>query len=103
MEKEKINFWCNQRSCIKSCDSCNEKGDLVIEVEKGSVEEFKCGFSEEHSLKRMGKKVSGYSGLKLSSTEIRKDRLHRSKEDFKKNILPTFKEGSDELKHFSKK
>ena len=39
----------------------------------------------------------------MTPQQIRKDRLHRSTEHFKKEIFPTLKKGSHEQKHFAKK
>jgi hypothetical protein len=101
---KEYNYWCINRTNCQSCKICNSKGDLVVQFEnEEEVKKIFCENAENIEIKKMGQKVSGIAGKKLTYKEIREERRERSKMDFKKEILPKFQKGSDEFIHFKKR
>ncbi len=96
----KRNFYCQQNQ--KGCEYCNRIGNLTVDVENEKEEIF-CPNNGNIKLKLMGKPVLGMVSPKMTLGQIEKDRKIRSSNDFKKNILPKFEQGSTEHQHFSKK
>jgi len=93
------NYWCENRKYNPNCEFCNSKGDLQLEEEG----EYNCPDNHVVDLKHMGTVVAGKFGLKMSSSEIKKDRRKRSSNHFQKEIAPGLDPKSIEGKHFRKK
>lgn len=101
MSKQLRNFWCPNRIKCTSCEVCSKKGDIQIDAEEHEI--FECINNDDVNLKLMGTVVHGKLGAKMTPIQIQSERKVRSHKDFKKNIFPKFKEGSDEHIHFSNK
>lgn len=74
-EVETKRFTCNNKPCEES-----------VGIEALVVEEIQPIFA-----------------IKMTTEQIKRERTQRSSEHFNKEIRPTFKKGSDEDRHFSRK
>jgi hypothetical protein len=100
-EGDVLNCVCLNRDKFKSCNSCDNRGKLRVKFEDD--EDLECENSSDFKLKILGTVIHGKSGVKMNVDQVQSERKQRSKENFKKEIFPTFKPGSDERNHFRKK
>jgi hypothetical protein len=106
MSEKVYNYHCfnsehRKRDIVHGCEYCGHSGELQIAGEDSPEE---CPFEgSDRTLKRMGEKLFGGPVTKLTSQQIKQDRLKRSREHFKKEVFPTLDPNSMEGKHFAKK
>lgn len=98
VEGDNANFWCPSRLKCENCEYCDKVGALNLNFK----ENLSCPNTDE-KLKLVGRSVINNVTGNLSVDAIQAERKIRSRKDFDKNILPTFKQGSDEAIHFKKR
>lgn len=94
-----FNYWCKDRPNYRECELCGKRGDVVLEEKKS----YKCINNSKVKLKLLGQNSLQISTTKMSTIQIQQDRFKRSREHFKKEILPNIPNSTTEGKHFRKK
>lgn len=95
-ETRTFNYWCSNRQKCDSCKYCKRSGDLQIETSvevkngpENPTEVFSCPNNEGVQLKLLGLSLPKRSFQPMKPSEVRKERLQRSREHFKKEVFHT--------------
>lgn len=79
-------YACFNIECRKECKYCDTNGFLVLDEQS---DDFVCPNDQVEKLKEMGQTgLTVIGGVKMSKSDIAKDRKKRSKEHFQKEVLP---------------